>query len=63
MRDPVLSDSLSVSSAELEPIFLVQQTDSDFAVEPERLAVSDWASALSWSGDEAGLVTELQSRL
>ena len=32
-----------------------------FAVGPERLTVSDWASALSWGRDESELVTELQS--
>jgi RNA polymerase sigma-70 factor, ECF subfamily len=31
------------------------------AVGPERPAVSDWASALSWGRDEAELVTELQA--
>jgi RNA polymerase sigma-70 factor, ECF subfamily len=30
-------------------------------VEPERPAVSDWASALSWGRDEAELVSELQA--
>src|SRR5262249_42200214 len=30
-------------------------------VGPERPAVSDWASALSWGRDEADLVTELQA--
>jgi RNA polymerase sigma-70 factor, ECF subfamily len=29
--------------------------------EPERPAVSDWASALSWGGDESELVNELQA--
>jgi RNA polymerase sigma-70 factor, ECF subfamily len=30
-------------------------------VEPERPSMSDWASALTWSGDETRLVTELQA--
>lgn len=34
---------------------------SGFSDEPERPAMSDWASALSWSGDETRLVTELQA--
>src|SRR5260370_18562363 len=29
--------------------------------EPERPAVSDWASTLSWGGDESELVNELQA--
>jgi RNA polymerase sigma-70 factor (ECF subfamily) len=29
--------------------------------EPERPSMSDWASALTWSGDETRLVTELQA--
>src|SRR5260370_33095297 len=29
--------------------------------EPERPAVSDWARALSWGGDESELVNELQA--
>src|SRR5690242_15797808 len=29
--------------------------------EPERPSLSDWASALSWGGDETRLVTELQA--
>jgi RNA polymerase sigma-70 factor (ECF subfamily) len=32
-----------------------------FTEEPERPSMSDWASALTWSGDETRLVTELQA--
>jgi RNA polymerase sigma-70 factor (ECF subfamily) len=32
-----------------------------FTEKPERPSMSDWASALSWSGDETRLVTELQA--
>jgi RNA polymerase sigma-70 factor, ECF subfamily len=32
-----------------------------FTDEPERPSMSDWASALTWSGDETRLVTELQA--
>jgi RNA polymerase sigma-70 factor, ECF subfamily len=39
----------------------IGQEGSGFASEPERPAVSDWASALSWGSDEAELVTELQA--
>src|SRR5579871_1927430 len=34
---------------------------SSFPNEPERPSMSDWASALTWSGDETRLVTELQA--
>lgn len=37
------------------------QEGSSFAGEPERPAVSDWATALSWGRDETELVTELQA--
>jgi RNA polymerase sigma-70 factor, ECF subfamily len=40
---------------------LVGREGSEFAGEPERPALSDWASALSWGADEAELVTELQA--
>lgn len=40
---------------------LVGQEGSKFAGEPERSALSDWASALSWGADETELVTELQA--
>jgi RNA polymerase sigma-70 factor, ECF subfamily len=33
----------------------------DFQIGPERPAVSEWASALSWGRDEAELVSELQA--
>jgi RNA polymerase sigma-70 factor (ECF subfamily) len=39
----------------------IGQEGSSFAGEPERPAVSDWASALSWGRDETELVTELQA--
>src|ERR1700738_3498940 len=39
----------------------IGQEGSSFAGEPERSAVSDWASALSWGRDETELVTELQA--
>jgi RNA polymerase sigma-70 factor, ECF subfamily len=34
---------------------------SGFPSEPERPSMSDWAGALTWSGDETRLVTELQA--
>jgi RNA polymerase sigma-70 factor (ECF subfamily) len=34
---------------------------SGFPAEPERASMSDWAGALTWSGDETRLVTELQA--
>jgi RNA polymerase sigma-70 factor, ECF subfamily len=40
---------------------LMGQEGSDFTTEPERSALSDWASALSWGADETRLVTELQA--
>jgi RNA polymerase sigma-70 factor, ECF subfamily len=40
---------------------LIGQEGSGFAGEPERPAVSEWASALTWGRDEAELVTELQA--
>src|SRR5271154_5076275 len=40
---------------------LVGQEGPDLVTGPERPALSDWASALSWSGDETRLVTELQA--
>jgi RNA polymerase sigma-70 factor, ECF subfamily len=55
MSDPV-SDFRSSSRSRL-----AGQEGSDFAGEPERPTLSDWASALSWGGDEAELVTELQA--
>jgi RNA polymerase sigma-70 factor, ECF subfamily len=41
-----------------EPLQASRAPDWD---EPERPAVSDWASALSWGGDESELVNELQA--
>src|SRR6202162_6491704 len=40
---------------------LMGQEGSDFTSGPERPALSDWASALSWGVDETRLVTELQA--
>jgi RNA polymerase sigma-70 factor (ECF subfamily) len=40
---------------------MMSQEGSDFAVEPERSAVSDWASALTWDHDETQLVSQLQA--
>src|SRR3984885_7654307 len=40
---------------------LMGQDGSDFTAEPERPALSDWASALSWGQDETRLVSELQA--
>ncbi len=34
---------------------------SGFPAEPERPSMADWAGALTWSGDETRLVTELQA--
>jgi RNA polymerase sigma-70 factor (ECF subfamily) len=34
---------------------------SGFPADPERPSMSDWAAALTWSGDETRLVTELQA--
>src|SRR6201996_9386649 len=34
---------------------------SSFPSEPERPSMSDWAGALTWSGDESELVNELQA--
>src|SRR5579864_6366121 len=41
-----------------EPMWASRAPEWD---EPERPAVSDWASALSWGGDESELVNELQA--
>src|SRR3984893_6286231 len=40
---------------------MVGQEGSDFVGEPERPTVADWASALSWGGNEAEVVTGLQA--
>jgi RNA polymerase sigma-70 factor (ECF subfamily) len=37
------------------------QEGSGFPAQPERPSMSDWAGALTWSGDETRLVTELQA--
>ena len=38
-----------------------QEGSARLTDEPERPSMSDWASALTWSGDETRLVTELQA--
>src|SRR5271165_3809302 len=40
---------------------LMGQEGPDAVAGPERPALSDWASALSWGVDETRLVTELQA--
>ena len=40
---------------------LTGQEGSEFAGEPERPTLSDWANALSWGRDESELVSELQA--
>jgi RNA polymerase sigma-70 factor, ECF subfamily len=40
---------------------IVGQEGSEFAGEPERPTLSDWANALSWGRDESELVIELQA--
>jgi RNA polymerase sigma-70 factor, ECF subfamily len=40
---------------------IVGQEGSEFAGEPERPTLSDWANALSWGRDESELVSELQA--
>jgi RNA polymerase sigma-70 factor (ECF subfamily) len=54
MSNPVSDGSSSRSH-------VMGQEGSDFASEPERPTVSDWANALSWGRDETELVTELQA--
>ncbi len=58
-------ESSTASRLHLEPSSsrsrLMGQEGSSFAGEPERPALSDWASAISWGGDETRLVTELQA--
>ena len=39
----------------------LSQRGSGFRSEPERFAVSDWATALTWNQDETELVSELQA--
>jgi RNA polymerase sigma-70 factor, ECF subfamily len=48
-------------SPELRPSRFMGQEGPDCTVGPERPALSDWASALSWGVDESRLVTELQA--
>jgi RNA polymerase sigma-70 factor, ECF subfamily len=48
-------------SPELRPSRFMGQDGPDCTVGPERPALSDWASALSWGVDESRLVTELQA--
>ncbi len=50
--------SRSPSELTREPMWASRAPEWD---EPERPAVSDWASALSWGGDESALVNELQA--
>jgi RNA polymerase sigma-70 factor, ECF subfamily len=60
MPNPV-SGRESLSSSIASRSRSIGQEGSSFAGEPERPAVSDWASALSWGRDETELVTELQA--
>jgi RNA polymerase sigma-70 factor, ECF subfamily len=60
MPNPV-SGRGSLSSSSAARSRSIGQEGSRFADEPERPAVSDWASALSWGRDETELVTELQA--
>jgi RNA polymerase sigma-70 factor (ECF subfamily) len=50
-----------MSSPELRPSRFMGREGPDAATGPERPALSDWASALSWGIDETRLVTELQA--
>src|SRR5580704_10372249 len=56
-----LGDSRRRVSSRRSRSHMVGQEGSDFVGEPERPTVGDWASALSWGGNEAELVTELQA--
>jgi RNA polymerase sigma-70 factor (ECF subfamily) len=60
MANPV-SGRESLSSSIAARSRSIGQEGSRFTGEPERPAVSDWASALSWGRDETELVTELQA--
>jgi RNA polymerase sigma-70 factor (ECF subfamily) len=53
--------SMSSGSRANVRLRLIGQEGSNFAGEPERPTVSDWANALSWGRDEAELVSELQA--
>jgi RNA polymerase sigma-70 factor (ECF subfamily) len=48
-------------SPEIRPSRFMGQDGPDCTVGPERPALSDWASALSWGIDESRLVSELQA--
>lgn len=48
-------------SPEIRPSRFMGQDGPDCTVGPERPALSDWASTLSWGIDESRLVTELQA--
>jgi RNA polymerase sigma-70 factor, ECF subfamily len=48
-------------SPEIRPSRFMGQEGPDCSVGPERPALSDWASTLSWGIDESRLVTELQA--
>jgi RNA polymerase sigma-70 factor, ECF subfamily len=50
-----------MSSPELRPSRFMGREGPDAVTGPERPALSDWASALSWGIDETRLVTELQA--
>src|SRR4030081_2962188 len=50
-----------MSSPELRPSRLMGREGPDAFTGPERAALSDWASALTWGIDETRLVTELQA--
>jgi RNA polymerase sigma-70 factor, ECF subfamily len=50
-----------MSSPELRPSRFMGREGPDTITGPERPALSDWASALSWGIDETRLVTELQA--
>jgi RNA polymerase sigma-70 factor (ECF subfamily) len=56
-----LADSRRPVSAVTSRSHMVGQEGSDLVGEPEGPTVGDWASALSWGGNEAELVTELQA--
>jgi RNA polymerase sigma-70 factor, ECF subfamily len=67
-RPSASGSRLASNASDLRPMraivsrsHLIGQEGSGFATGPERPTVSDWASALSWGGDETELVTELQA--
>jgi RNA polymerase sigma-70 factor, ECF subfamily len=64
MPNPVSNDGSTASRSLGSAIArsrVMGHEGSSVAGEPERPAVSDWASALSWGRDETQLVTELQA--